>query len=116
MVVDGVNCEALDDADGNIWFPPEEGLFAGERAFLRCLAPKTRVGYKTVQVFVAGQQAATVNTSSKLLKGVCLEGWYGKDTDGGADGTLGQKCARCPSGATCPGYGVMPQPIDGWYR
>ena len=85
--MDGVNCEALEDADGNIWFPPEEGLFAGERAFLRCLAPKTRVGYKTVQVFVAGQQALTVNTSSKLLKGVCLEGWYGKDTDGGADGT-----------------------------
>ena len=62
------------------------------------------------------QWAARISKADELLKGICLPGFYGKSTDGGVNGTLGQECAECPTGATCEGYEHMPKAKRTWYR
>lgn len=63
---------------------------------IQCDLPSSAVvGYKDVQLHVAGQTVVLLSNDSRSLLVVCAAGQYGH---------TGETCLSCPLGAACAGY------------
>lgn len=82
--VSGVSCAA-----------PVRVLVEGRQQIQCDLPPTAVVGYKDVQLVVAGQATGLSAADPQSLLVVCAPGSFGH---------TGETCSSCPTGATCAGY------------
>ena len=74
---------------------PARILVQGLQQVQCSLPPTLLVGYKTLQLAIAGQAAVLAADDPRSLLVVCAAGQYGH---------TGESCLSCPLGATCAGY------------
>lgn len=83
------------NVSGIVCANPSRILVAGTQQIQCDLPPAAVVGYKHVQLAIAGQETTLSASDARSLLVVCAPGSYGH---------TGEACAPCPTGATCAGY------------